>query len=220
MALRLGTGMPVHVRGYRRKDGTPVRSYVRRSPVRTATAAITVGVTITIAANLSPFDASSSLRVPRIKVEAQAKADFNKSESRFRARGYKVNLDVRFDTDCAAHSYGKVHDFFILHSCVLLSRAAFTLRDKYQDAILVAISWVSMPDTALAERYKSLVDTWRTGNVTELSREIGPYKNVRFTGKNYTSGLDGKTVWNAQVQPTLRPVDLTVIKALLAASRQ
>lgn len=212
--------MPVRVRGYRRKDGTRVRSYVRRRPARTIAGAVTVGLTITIAANASPFEAGSSLRMPRIKVEAQARADFEKSESRFRARGYKVNLNIRFDTDCAAHSYGKVHYFFMLHPCNLLSRAAFILRDKHQDAILVAISWVSMPSATLAKQYKTLVDTWRTGNVTELSREIGPYKNVRFTGKNYTSGRDGETVWNAQGQPALRPMDITVIKAILTASRQ
>src|SRR6266516_6780186 len=113
--------MPVPVRGYRRRDGTRVQSYVRRSPAKTA-GAITIGLTITIAANWPPSDASlfegsKSLRAPRIKVEAEARADFKKSESRFRARGYKVNLDARFDTDCAAHSYGQVHGFFVLHPC-------------------------------------------------------------------------------------------------------
>jgi hypothetical protein len=215
--------MPVRVRSYHRKDGTLVRSHIRRSPAK-AVGAITAGLTITIAAYWSPSNPSlfegGRLRVPRIKVEAEARADFNKSESRFRARGYKVRLNVTFDTDCATHSYGQVHDFFVMHPCILLSRALFTLHDKYNDAILVAISWATMPSTALAEQYKTLVDTWRTGNVTELSREIGPYRNVRFSGKNYTSGRDRKTVWNTQVQPVINPPGITVIKSILNASRQ
>ena len=58
-----------------------------------------------------------------------------------------------------------------------------------------------MRTTRLAKKYKSLVDTGGTGNVTELSRETGPYRKVRFTRSTYTSGIDGTTVWNAQIKP-------------------
>jgi hypothetical protein len=52
-----------------------------------------------------------------------------------------------------------------------------------------------------AKRYKTLVDAPVIGKVTELSRDTGPNRNVRYTGDLYTSSIDGATVRNTQVQP-------------------
>jgi len=49
-----------------------------------------------------------------------------------------------------------------------------------------------------------LVDRHGTGNVTELSRERGRYRNVRFTGEFYASRRENTTVVNAQAQPVGR----------------
>jgi hypothetical protein len=67
--------------------------------------------------------------------------------------------------------------------------------------VLVAVSWVEMPDTRSAREFHELVDTHGTGNVTELSREQGPHRRVRFTGQHYVSRRDGTTVTNAQAEP-------------------
>jgi len=53
-----------------------------------------------------------------------------------------------------------------------------------------------MPDGALARWYKRLVNKGGTGNITELTRDSGPYRNVRFTGQFYDSGMTGNAVWN------------------------
>lgn len=106
--------------------------------------------------------------------------------------------------DCAAHSYGQVREFFRAHPCFSLRRAQFEVRDRNGDVALVPIAWVEMPTDAEARQLKMLMDTGGTGNVTELSRERGRYRTIRYTGDAYASRRDGTTVVNAQAQPVAR----------------
>jgi hypothetical protein len=76
-----------------------------------------------------------------------------------------------------------------------------------------------MPDAAMAQEYKRLVDGSGTGNITELSRDNGPYRNVMYTGKYYASGISGTTVWNVQVQP-IDPISPNVLKLALNDASQ
>ncbi|WP_433504877.1 hypothetical protein ACQP04_35920 [Pseudonocardia halophobica] len=106
--------------------------------------------------------------------------------------------------DCVANSYGQVRDFFRRTPCTALHRAYFELRDQKGDAAIVAVSWVEMPDESSARALKQLMDSSGTGNVTELSRERGKYRTVRYTGDAYASRRDGPVVINAQAEPVAR----------------
>lgn len=106
-----------------------------------------------------------------------------------------------FSTDCAAHSYGQVQQFFEDHPCDALFRALYEIRGAGGARVLVAAAWVDMPDAAGAAALKSLVDRPATGNITELSKEQRRYRSVRFTGQHYTSLQEGATVVNAQAEP-------------------
>ncbi|MHA6620154.1 hypothetical protein ACU436_23910 [Pseudonocardia sp. DLS-67] len=127
--------------------------------------------------------------------------DANSAQLRLLRQALRV--EQRFDStdDCVAHSYGQVREFFREQPCVALHRAWFDVRDGRRGLVLVAVSWVEMPDTRSARELHELVDTYGTGNVTELSREEGPHRRVRFTGKHYVSRRDGPTVMNAQAEP-------------------
>ncbi|OLT15120.1 hypothetical protein BJF78_16775 [Pseudonocardia sp. CNS-139] len=131
--------------------------------------------------------------------------DTTAARIRIEARSLRVDGE-RFDaaTDCSAHAYGRVREFFREQQCVALYRASFEVRDRRNAVVLVAIAWVEMPDAATARAYHDLVDTHGTGNVTELTRERGRYQDVRFTGEHYASRRDGTTVVNAQAQPVGR----------------
>jgi hypothetical protein len=137
---------------------------------------------------------------------------------RIRARLLRQALRVesRFDTtdDCVAHSYGKVREFFQEQPCVALHRAWFEVRDRRRGMVLVAVSWVEMPDTRSARAFHELVDTHGTGNVTELSREEGPHRRVRFTGQHYVSRRDGTTVVNTQAEPVGRAAVATELEEI------
>lgn len=75
-----------------------------------------------------------------------------------------------------------------------------------------------MPTQAGARQLKTLMDTGGTGNATELSRERGRYRTVRYTGGVYASRRDGTTVVNAQAQPVVRgSAGLTLTSVVTAA---
>lgn len=124
---------------------------------------------------------------------------------RLTSAGLRVTGRIVDDAaDCAAHSYGRVREFFRDHPCTSLRRAQFEVRDRNGDVALVPIAWVDMPTEAEARQLKTLMDTAGTGNVTELSRERGRYRTVRYTGDAYASRRDGTTVVNTQAQPVAR----------------
>lgn len=129
----------------------------------------------------------------------------DKAQVRLTSAGVRVTGRVADDaSDCAAHSYGRVREFFRAHPCSSLRRAQFEVLDRNGDVALVPIAWVEMPTEAEARQLKRLMDTGGTGNVTELSRERRRYRTVRYTGDAYASRRDRTAVVNAQAQPVAR----------------
>jgi hypothetical protein len=142
--------------------------------------------------------------------------DANAARARLLRQALRV--EQRFDStdDCLAHSYGEVREFFREQPCVALHRAWFEIRDGRRGLVLVAVSWVEMPDSRSARAFHELVDTHGTGNVTELSREQGPHRRVRFTGQHYVSRRDGTMVVNAQAEPIGRAAIAAELENLAA----
>jgi len=122
-------------------------------------------------------------------------------------------LDEAFDTDCAANSYGQVHDFFAAQPCEAMGRAVFEIVEG-ADRIIVAVSVVDMPDAEQARTYQRLVDTHGTGNVTELRAS----RRVTWTGKHYESALNETTVVNAQAEPAGRTATAARLASAVAAA--
>lgn len=192
---------------------------------------VIIGITVTIAGigvaaltipgNLSLGGASLSPDVPSAgaDVPKEISIDLDRTQATLIAAGYAVNPQIRFDKNCAENSYGSVQHFFLANPCVWLARASFTLRESGSLATLVAVSWVDMNNTEAAMQYKKLVDAPDTGNITELTRVSGPYQSIRFTGRFYASGIDGTTVWNAEVQPVAN-LPLNTVDVILNDSRQ
>jgi hypothetical protein len=210
----------VRVRAYRRKDGTWVRSHWRGAGGAGGAVIVAIAVGgLTLGGSGTAVKAGSNAgRAPvgKVKVSAEAQVGFNRAKAALEASGHKAVLKMDLGTDCAAHSYGRVHTFFRSNPCTSLSRAYIQIGDS---ELLVAISWVQMPDASSAASYKRLVDTPGAGDVTELSRETTLYKNIKYTDSAHTSGIHGTAVWNVQVQPVFpRPPE--VVDKILADSRQ
>jgi len=131
--------------------------------------------------------------------------DLQSIETRLARKGLHGNGRLEHDgATCAEHAYGQVRTFFQRQPCADLYRAQLELKDQKGDTVLIAISWVEMPDEASTQTYKKLVDAPGTGNITELSREGGRFRTVRYTGLRYHSGSHGTTVSNAQAEPVAR----------------
>ena len=103
--------------------------------------------------------------------------------------------------DCAANSYGEVRDYFSGHPCQGVQRAWYEVSDDEDNAAVLSVAWVEMPDAEAANDLKRLVDRPGTGNVTELSKEDGPYQDVRYSGWYYRSDVDGATFRSVQAEP-------------------
>lgn len=138
--------------------------------------------------------------VPRAITQAR-RADVDRATLRLQRKGLRVTSRLDTDTDCAGNSYGLVTDFLRTRPCDSLVRVVFEVRGRGPGVVLVAVSWVQMPDEAGAVEFHQLVDRHGTGNITELSRDGWRYRDVRFTGENYDSDRDGTTVVNAQAEP-------------------
>jgi hypothetical protein len=147
-------------------------------------------------------------------------SDFKRTENVLMAAGYK-NFDYagEYGAGCASHSYGAVKGFFKAHPCNWVTRAYLAVHEGNLGEVLVAISWVAMPNASLGNRYKSLVDAKGTGNITEFSRDNGPYKTIKYDGLYYESGRVGSMVWNVQVQP-VGAIPTAVVSGILGSSKQ
>lgn len=155
-----------------------------------------------------------------VRVNARARDRSSRSVVRRLERiGLRVRLRFEDAGDrCAAHSYGAVQRWFRTHPCAALYRALLEVRDRHGTLVLVAVASVDMPDVALANELKRLVDRSGTGNVTELSRERGRYRNVRFDGEHYASRQEDVTVVNAQAQPVGATARAAELAALVRAA--
>jgi hypothetical protein len=136
-----------------------------------------------------------------------ARANSRSSESariRLAARNVRVDIHASDDSDdCVAHSGGRVQEFLRTHPCVSMHRAVFEVRDSQGDVALVAAAWVEMTDISSARELVRLLDVEGTGNITELSKERGRYRDVRYGGPAYGSRNDGSLVVTAQAEPVL-----------------
>ena len=103
--------------------------------------------------------------------------------------------------DCAANSNGEVRDYFSGHPCQGVQRAWYEVSDDEDNAAVLSVAWVEMPDAEAANDLQRLVDRPGTGNVTELSKEDGPYQDVRYSGWYYRSDVDGATFRSVQAEP-------------------
>jgi hypothetical protein len=118
------------------------------------------------------------------------------------SHGYRVaSHSADNGNDCVNHSYGKVQEFFRRNRCVSLRRELYVLEDGRGDRrVLLAVAHVEMRNADLARRLQALLDENGSGNITELSRERGPYKSVRYDGAVFASGCDGVVISNAQAK--------------------
>ena len=123
-------------------------------------------------------------------------------QQRFEDDGLQVRRSAsRTDEDCVACSYGTVDEGFRDHPCAGVERAWYEVADDQGNTAIVSVAWVRMPDEDGATELQGVVDRPGTGNVTELSRVDGPFREVRYNGRYYRSTRDGATFTSIQAEP-------------------
>jgi hypothetical protein len=203
-----GSTRPPSPNSVRPVNDTPATPVKKRRTTVTVIVVATVAVTVAIAVGTAAAVSSSAGGTPVSQADVQtinasnSTTAFKNKWAGFLASGYRhVGFAIESDSNCQQHSYGLVKGFFTSHPCEWVTRAYMAIHYGNVGEVLVALSWVGMPDSSLAAEYKSLVDKGGTGNITELSHDTGPYKSVQYNGQFYTSGLDGSSAWNVELQP-------------------
>lgn len=97
----------------------------------------------------------------------------------------------RRDTDCAAHSYGAVREYFRRVPCRYLDRLLFTVEDKGGNTIAVSVAWVRFATPAQAEELKRIDDRWGTGQLSPLPGATVGVPDIRLSGQHYASRRAG-----------------------------
>ena len=157
-----------------------------------------VAVAITIGAITVTAIASSGSNNRR-SLSVQVKADLNQAVSDLAALGFRSTRSINsvpspsYGTDCAVDATHGVRQFLSRHPCKEYATAKLTARRDGRTG-QIAMTWVVMPSTALASRYKADADTPNAGNP--------PGQSPAFNGLCYASGQRGPIVWTEQVQPT------------------
>lgn len=81
-------------------------------------------------------------------------------------------IDSAVGSDCAAVSHGRTRTYFAAHPCVAVGRALFEVRANGV-RVFVAVAVVDMPTDDDGIALKRLVDTYGTGNISELRASRG-----------------------------------------------
>ncbi|OLR94675.1 hypothetical protein BJP25_09795 [Actinokineospora bangkokensis] len=112
-------------------------------------------------------------------------------EGRYEFTPYRGVPQPRVDTDCAAHSYGKVQELMRSTPCESLTRGLYSTTVDGK-AIVVSVSAVRMRTPAEAQALRELSEKSGTGNVNDLVRD----KAVSIPGLTALSANDGFFVQN------------------------
>jgi hypothetical protein len=116
---------------------------------------------------------------------AARKGQYNEAWRRMGLRA--LTREVKRELECPVHSYGQVREFFVRTPCRPLQRTLLAIGDTEGNTVVVSIAWVRMRTAVNAERLKRLADTYGTGNVSPIGREVLELRGVPFTGKHYAS---------------------------------
>ncbi|MCP2338728.1 hypothetical protein [Actinomadura rupiterrae] len=207
------------------RNGRYVRGHWRRNPGKVAAAGVSVTVVIGGASwagdgLLTPKAGKPA--APRAvggALSSDAQAGITRARVALEASHYGTKVSISFGTDCAGRSEGRVREFLRTNPCKGMARGLVQLGEIDRDLVLVAVSWVEMPDAATAHGYKDLVDA-NAGKITELSREMPLLRGISFENRTFMTGLKGTFVWNVEVKPQSPTMSDTVINGILEDSRQ
>ncbi|WP_130293211.1 hypothetical protein [Pseudonocardia sediminis] len=127
-------------------------------------------------------------------------------------------LSTSSDDDCARLSYGQVRSYFAANRCAAMYRVLLQVTDRRQAVAVVAVASVDMADESRGRRLKTLVDTYGTGNISELTSSRRALRGVRWTGQHYVSMRDGTTMVNAQAEPVGRTAAAAKVAGIAATA--
>jgi hypothetical protein len=189
----------------------PPKATPHRRPSRNVRRAAAITGTVTALATIGgiTFEATAGGATGGTSLTVQVRLEVTDAVKALEALGFAgvVAPTPAPSTNCAASATGAVSQFLGRHPCKEYTSTRFTVH-RQGAAARIVISWVMMPTTSLASRYKATADTPSTGN---------PPGGQGFNGHCYASGQNGAKVWTEQVRP-IGQLAVTTERQLLQAA--
>ncbi|WP_340686892.1 hypothetical protein LCL61_11910 [Amycolatopsis coloradensis] len=117
-----------------------------------------------------------------------------------------------------AVSFGQIRDFFTRTRCTSLDRALFLVGDGAGNTAVLSVAWVGLASARDADKFESGMKIHGSGDIRPLdSAMLGP-ADIRFTGENYGSDRNGKTVTVAETELVSGHLDRDTLDAIAEVS--
>ncbi|WP_156094206.1 hypothetical protein [Lentzea aerocolonigenes] len=141
---------------------------------------------------------------PQLKArrsEGQKSARKGDSDAAWQRLGVKqLKRTARQQAECVAMSFGQVRDFFTRTRCTSLERAVFLIGDGAGNTAVLSVAWVGLASTKDAGKFKTVIDIPGSGDIRPLGSTALGLADIRFTGENYGSDRNGKSVTIAETE--------------------
>ncbi|PRY37955.1 hypothetical protein [Umezawaea tangerina] len=149
------------------------------------------------------------------KADAKKSARSGDSEAAWRRMGMREAKKVsRKDAECVAASHDQVQEFFLRTPCTSLDRMVLALDDGAGNSAVVSVVWVGFRGSTDVSRFKSVVDRHGSGDVYPLGTALLEMADIHFTGLNYDSEPNGKSIAIAETETARGSLDPELLDAL------
>jgi hypothetical protein len=153
------------------------------------------------------------------KSEGQKSARKGDSDAAWQRMGVKqLKRTARQQAECITASFGQVRDFFTRTRCTSLERAVFLIGDGAGNTAVLSVAWVGLASTGDAGKFKTVIDIPGSGDIRPLGSTALGLADIRFTGENYGSDRDGKTVTIAETELVSGHFDHDTLDAIAEVS--
>ncbi|SDG50651.1 hypothetical protein SAMN05216553_108395 [Lentzea fradiae] len=151
--------------------------------------------------------------------EGQKSARKGDSQAAWQRLGVKqLKRTARQQAECVAASFGQVRDFFTGTRCTSLERALFLVGDGAGNTAVLSVAWVGLASASDAGRFKTVIDIPGSGDIRPMGSTALDLADIRFTGENYGSDRDGRTVTIAETELVTGHFDHATLDAIAEVS--
>ncbi|GAB2778244.1 hypothetical protein [Amycolatopsis magusensis] len=170
----------------------------------------------------STGEAALGRTVKARKADSKSAARRGNADEAWQKMGMRTLRRVaKQDLNCVANSFDDIRAFFVKTPCALLDRTLFAVADDNGGSIVISVAWVKFHSRADARRFQSLIDQHGNGDVRPLATSMLGVAEVRFTGLNYDSDIQGgRTVAIGETEQLDGSPDETLLDALAEVAVQ
>jgi hypothetical protein len=162
-------------------------------------------------------DQSISVR----KADSKKSARKGDSEAAWRRLGLReLKKRSKTDLECLTASFSQVQEFFARTPCASLDRMLFAVGDDQGNSAVVSVVWVGFRTTRDVTAFKTVMDRQGSGDIRPLATPLLDLADIQFTGLNYDSETNGKSIAIAETETATGSVPPDLLDTLAEVASQ